>query len=75
MFLGSTGKSNFQEGVGSRKTNIEGGAWIVGRFKGGLGKKEGVVCFRRWGLIPQCTLWCLGISFYTRMYPNCQLAD
>ena len=30
------------------------GAWAVIRFKGGLGKKRGGVCF--WGGIPQCTL-------------------
>ena len=48
--FGVTEKSDFYGG--SRKTNIEGGdclkrgAWIVCRFNGGLGKKEGVVFLR-----------------------------
>ena len=32
------------------------GAWTVCQFKGGLGKKEGVVLVRGGGLIPQCIL-------------------
>ena len=36
------------------------GAWTVGRFKGGHGKKEGL--FLRGGLIPQCTLCYLSLG-------------
>ena len=35
---------------GLQKTNIQGGAWTVSQFKGGLGKKEGVGVFDRDGV-------------------------
>ena len=47
--------------IGSRKTNIEEGAWTVCKFKeggggGGLSRKRDGVFEGGW-LIPQCPLW------------------
>ena len=43
------------------------GAWIVCRFKKGLGKKEGVMFWGGEGLRPQCTLWVGGAFLLTQV--------
>ena len=53
QLIGGLQKTNTEGGIAQK-----GGAGTVCQFKGGLGKKEGVMFLRGGGgLIPQCTLW------------------